>query len=223
MNKTRRKSTSKLSRERLIQAALDLIDTDGVEKLTVRRVAASLDVTPMALYWHFANKDELLDRIGDALAQQIDASVIEVDTHWESRLSALMHHLIDTLGTHPAAAEIAMQRLLYTEQGKRLVEVGLGALREAGLGKEDSFLIGRYALRTAVAVATEPVFTGASVSAERATQLQQEFDTQVEKTLGTFPLLHEMGEATRMASDPHRYREIAVKLFIDGVRHHNSS
>lgn len=223
MNKTRGKSPSKLSRERLIEAALDLIDAEGVEKLTVRRVAAALNVTPMALYWHFANKDELLDGIGDALAQQIDLSAIDMGASWDDRLSALMHHLIETLGAHPAAAEIAMRRLLYTEQGKHLAEIGLGALREAGLGKEDAFLVGRYALRTAVAVASEPVFTGASVSAERAAQLQQEFDTQVEKTPGTFPLLHEMGEGTRTASDPHRYREIAVKLFINGVRHRNGS
>lgn len=217
---SRRQRAPKLSRERLIRAALDLIDTDGVEKLTVRRVATTLDVTPMALYWHFAGKDELLDGIGDAIATRIDLSGIDADATWDVRLAALMRTLISTLAIHSGAAEIAMRRLLYTDQGRRVAELGLGALREAGLRGDDAFLVGRYALRTAVAVASEPVFTGASVSAERALQLQHEFDQQLDALPeAAFPVLRSTGDGLRAATDAHRYQEVSIKLFIDGLRH----
>lgn len=220
MTASRRQGAPKLSRERLIQAALDLIDADGVEKFTVRRVAAKLDVTPMALYWHFAGKDELLDGVGDALAERIDLSEIDADAKWSVRLSTLMHTLIGALATHPGAAEITMRRLLYTDQGRRVAEHGMSALRDAGLSDEDAFLVGRYALRTAVAVASEPVFTGANASAERALQLQHEFDQQLDALPKTaFPVLRGAGDGLRTATDAQRYREVSIKLFIDGLRH----
>lgn len=222
MSDRRRQGAERLSRDRLIEAAVELIDADGVDKLTVRRVAASVDVTPMALYWHFTNKEELLDGVGDALADRLDLSSIEPDSAWDDRLSKLLHTLIDALAEHPRAAEITMRRLLYTDAGKRLAELGLTVLRNAGLSEADAFLVGRYALRTAVAVASEPVFTGADVAPARASRLQHEFDEQITGAGDTFPLLRDMREDMRTATDSRRYREVAVDLLVNGVRHFRS-
>lgn len=214
-----RQRPPRLSRERLIEAALRLIDEDGVEKVTVRRVAAALRVTPMALYWHFAGKDELLDGIGDALAERLDLSGIALDRPWDDRLAALLHLLIDALAAHPGAAEITMRRLLYTMKGKRFVELGLSALGDAGISADDALLVGRYALRTAVAVAAEPVFTGIDLPPERATRLQREFEEQaVTLSEGDFPALRRMSQQLQAASDAKRYRDISVRILIKGIR-----
>ena len=54
-----------LTREAVVEVALDVADTEGLDKVTVRRLAQHFGVTPMALYWHVKNKDELLEAMGD--------------------------------------------------------------------------------------------------------------------------------------------------------------
>ena len=49
-----------LTRESVIEVALTLADADGLDSVTIRRLAQHFSVTPMALYWHVKNKDELL-------------------------------------------------------------------------------------------------------------------------------------------------------------------
>ena len=61
-----------LSRERILGAAVALADQDGVESLSMRRLAQELGVVPMALYKHVANKDELLDGMIDVVVGEID-------------------------------------------------------------------------------------------------------------------------------------------------------
>lgn len=68
--------TKGITRERIVTAALELLDDQGMDALTVRTLASRLDVRPSALYWHVRNKQELLDematevmrRVADALA-----------------------------------------------------------------------------------------------------------------------------------------------------------
>src|SRR6187431_559655 len=61
-----------LSRERVLQAAVELADREGPDGLSMRRLAAELGVVPMALYKHVANKDELLDGMIDVVVGEID-------------------------------------------------------------------------------------------------------------------------------------------------------
>ena len=58
-------TTAPLSREAMIDHALDVADTDGLAAVSIRRIAQDFGVTPMALYWHVKNKDELLAAMGD--------------------------------------------------------------------------------------------------------------------------------------------------------------
>ena len=57
----------RLSRDAILDRALAIADADGVDALSVRRLARELGVTPMALYWHFENKEALLHALGDRL------------------------------------------------------------------------------------------------------------------------------------------------------------
>src|SRR4051794_6147278 len=58
---------SDLSRDAIVERALTLMDAEGADAITIRRIAQEFGVTPMALYWHVANKEELLAAMGDAL------------------------------------------------------------------------------------------------------------------------------------------------------------
>ncbi|HYF73636.1 MAG TPA: helix-turn-helix domain-containing protein, partial [Nocardioides sp.] len=66
-----------LSPDRIAQAALEVVDTEGLDALTVRAVAARLEVAPSALYKHLAGMDALLDLVLDRIVSDVDVEVVE--------------------------------------------------------------------------------------------------------------------------------------------------
>lgn len=67
-----------LTRERIVAAALEVLDEGGIEAVTLRAVAARLDVRAPALYWHVSNKQQLLDEMGTEIQRRVLARVGEV-------------------------------------------------------------------------------------------------------------------------------------------------
>jgi len=73
----------RLSRERIVGAAVALADADGLEGLSMRRLAEELDAAPMALYRHVVNKDDLLDGMIDVVFAELD---FPTDTGWRAAM-----------------------------------------------------------------------------------------------------------------------------------------
>jgi TetR/AcrR family tetracycline transcriptional repressor len=124
-----------LSRDAILIAALDLVDREGTEKFSMRRLGAELGVDPMALYRHVPNKAAVFDGIMELIWGAIDLDAIEAepDRDWQSRLSAVMHALRDTLLQHPHAVSILGTRPLAGPELFTLVERVLAILVEGGL------------------------------------------------------------------------------------------
>jgi AcrR family transcriptional regulator len=92
-----------LDRHKIAAAALDLVRSDGSRRLTMRRIAAALDVDPAALYWHFADKEELLAEVAAHAARQAELPV-PADGPWPERARALCQELRRVLREHPELA-----------------------------------------------------------------------------------------------------------------------
>lgn len=75
-----RKSREPLSHERMLEAAVAVADTEGLQALTMRRLAADLGVEAMSLYYHLPGKESLLDGLADAVLDEIDAAVSHLGT-----------------------------------------------------------------------------------------------------------------------------------------------
>jgi TetR/AcrR family tetracycline transcriptional repressor len=110
-----------LHKRDVVDAATALLDSYGIADLTMRRLARELDVSPGALYWHFANKQQLLG----AVADQILEPVGDVTAGWRDRITGLGERLRDALLSHTDGAELvsasfaagqseAMARILTT-------------------------------------------------------------------------------------------------------------
>src|SRR3712207_4603006 len=69
----------------VVEVALTLAESEGLEALTIRRLAKELGVTPMALYWHFRSKDELLDGMAARIFEEVDLSV-DASAAWREQL-----------------------------------------------------------------------------------------------------------------------------------------
>ena len=206
-----------ISREVLVQRALELADAEGLAAVTIRRLAQELDVTPMALYWHVANKDELLDAMGDALFENM---VLPGPGSWSERLEVVLVALVDALRAHPASATLAFGRVMASEKGLDLTETALAVLHEAGFDSQRSSQIARQALQTAVMlVQAEP---GAEQHAGAPSQRQLQVDAKQVALAALsperYPHLAACSTYLLLCDDLSDYYRDGIDLFLAGVR-----
>ncbi|MFI7078402.1 TetR/AcrR family transcriptional regulator [Micromonospora sp. NPDC049903] len=89
-----------LSRERIVEAAVALIDADGLAGFSTRRLAAELGVRGPSLYNHFATKDAILDAVADSITGQVDVSYFGT-ADWRVALRRWGHTYRAALAAHP--------------------------------------------------------------------------------------------------------------------------
>lgn len=120
-----------LSRERILAAAVELADADGLSGLSMRRLAARLDVEAMSLYYHVRNKNDLLRAILERVLTELELP--PPDTPWKEALRAISlsaHHVLDR---HRWAAKVLMTPGASSETRSRWMEAVLASLAAAGL------------------------------------------------------------------------------------------
>jgi len=87
---------TRLTRAAVVDRALALADKLGLDALTIRKLATALGVTPMALYWHFRGKDELLGALAERVWSEIDLTV-DRTAPWTEQIRALLESLLKVL------------------------------------------------------------------------------------------------------------------------------
>jgi TetR/AcrR family transcriptional regulator, tetracycline repressor protein len=130
----RRRSDSdgELSRERLVREALALVDAEGLQALSMRRLAARLGVEAASLYYWLPNKAAIVDGVVEAI--RAEAFEIDVDRSmpWTDALRFLAYRYREVLHAHPNALPV-MARPITTERGMTFADTAIGLLREQGL------------------------------------------------------------------------------------------
>jgi AcrR family transcriptional regulator len=119
-----------LSRDSILDAAIELVDRAGLEALTMRALARQLDVGTMTLYGYFRDKRELVDAMVDALAER--APVPALRGSWRARLAELMTYLHRSLAAYPELARLRVAQPIVTPGAFRFTEAAIAVLREAG-------------------------------------------------------------------------------------------
>lgn len=89
-----------LTREKIANAAIDIVRSDGQQALSMRRIAALFDVDVAALYRHFKNKDALLAEIGQLVSQELDL-VLPTRGNWHNRFITLAQSIRERITSHP--------------------------------------------------------------------------------------------------------------------------
>jgi AcrR family transcriptional regulator len=154
--RARARARAPLTRDLLVARAIALADVEGLDAVTIRRLAQEHQVTPMALYRHFRDKDELLDGIAERLLANVPLAEPS-DAPWHEQLRDLLAALAAAVREHPALASLVLPRLMSSPPGLELAERGLAYLRLAGFSVEQAADLGRMAVTAAVAlVGAEP-------------------------------------------------------------------
>lgn len=127
-----------LSHDRIVAAALALVDAEGMEALSTRRLAAELGVSGPSLYNHFATKDELIDAVVDAVLGEVDISMFP-DPDWRSALERWARSYRAVLAAHPhIVPALAYGRPNYS----RLTDAAFRGLVAAGWPRAEAASVG---------------------------------------------------------------------------------
>lgn len=146
-----------LSRERIAATALELIDTNGLSGLSMRKLGAELGVEAMSLYHYVTNKDDLLDAVADHLYGVIDLPISIDPLDWEQAIRLGLGAFHDVLIEHEAALELFASRQVRSARSmgvlhwahERFVAVGLSVEQaHKALHLAVSFVMGHAASET---------------------------------------------------------------------------
>lgn len=140
MPKQARQPWGSLSREAVVEAALQLVDSGGMEALSMPRLAGLLGTGVMTLYGHVSNKADLVD----ALAERVLGELPTIDgggAGWKSVMAEHMRALRRAVLAHPALGEVLAARGLTTPSVFRHLEAGLVVLRSAGFDRRTAVQI----------------------------------------------------------------------------------
>ncbi|MDJ0344541.1 TetR/AcrR family transcriptional regulator C-terminal domain-containing protein [Streptomyces sp. H10-C2] len=121
-----------LSRELIVAAALTLVDAEGLQALSTRRLAAGLGVSGPSLYNHFKVKDDILDAVADTVVAQVDLSMFQGGADWQTALLDWGRSYRAALTAHPNIVPFLAQGPGRRPAGLRMADAVFGGMVDAG-------------------------------------------------------------------------------------------
>jgi AcrR family transcriptional regulator len=216
-----------LTRQAVVERALEIGTAEGLEAVSLRRLAQDLGVTPMALYRHVRDKQDLINAMTETVLEGIDATVgIRPEMTWTERLRLYLDHYKEQIEARPLALPLS---IAYSgEEGPRsfwkVLEDLLAILLDAGFGRREaivqirmvSILVAGYLLLRQQGAPLE-----ATLDDHQVDLLRKRFAlVQLSLPRDEFPNLVESAEETAEVwlSDPDRWWPNTVDLITFGLQ-----
>lgn len=219
---TKREPKIPLSRERVLRAAINVADRGGLDSLTMRRLAQELGVEAMSLYYHVANKDEVLDGMADSLIEEINALVagLEQEGDWKRDLRERILTARRVFLQHPWAPGVLETRTTMSAPVLIYFDSLLGLMRSGGF----SYDLAHHALHALGSRAlgfTQELFDpgddGGAAESE-ATELMEQMAQQAPHLIGMMmEISHDDPESTLGWCDDQVEFEFGLDLILDGL------
>jgi AcrR family transcriptional regulator len=125
-----------LSREAIVDAGLAIVRDEGIDALTMRRLAQALDTGPASLYVYVANRDELWKLLFDAAMASVQTEPTD-PARWREELQALAWRLVQVMAEdYPGIARLAMTHIPAGDNSLRIAESMLALLKAGGVGDQ---------------------------------------------------------------------------------------
>ena len=198
----------RLSPERILTAALGVVEREGLDALSMRRLAEELDVWPMAVYRYYRDKDELLDAMVDAASGGVPLP--DGSRSWREQLLELLTATRSALGRYAGGVDIPVGRALLSPSGLRMSEAGVRALIAAGLEPGEAARAWRALFAYAVGM---PPLAGADpgkVAREARVALAALSPEE-------YPSLAAVGDALAGAAEDQSEFEYGLERLLDGL------
>jgi AcrR family transcriptional regulator len=208
----------RLDPDKIVDTALAFADDEGPAAISFRKLAAQHGVTPMALYRHFKDKDDLLAALGDRLLADVVLPE-PTDEPWDQQLHALLTAFVTALRAHPRLADLTLPRILVAEPGLALAERALALLVEGGLPVDDAAEIGRQSICSLIAlVTTDPIAREVNDPEAREASLRRKRASLGALSPEQYPLVTSAAGALICPSSRDRYYAVGIDLVVAGIR-----
>jgi AcrR family transcriptional regulator len=211
-------ATEKLSKAAVAERALRLGNEEGLEAVTIRRLAQALGVTPMALYWHFKNKDELMLGIVDHVLDGVRAPRAATDP-WQSQLRTMVETLVTLMRKHPILADL-LHSVEKDEAASfsRATDDALTLLTRAGFDVQEAFWVASYLLHGAIGLVAGQPYCPAVVPPQGVAEWRRQKRLKMERLpADKFPMLIAFAATYPEQPDPERYFAFGIDLLMAGV------
>jgi AcrR family transcriptional regulator len=221
---TRQRSTrdrpakAPLSENAIVDAALAITRTEGLDAVTMRRVAAELDTGAASLYVYVRNRDELVRAMLDRVAETVPRVVPEPE-RWREQVHDLMRGFRDALEAHPGLASVLTGDVPTTENVLAGAENLLGILLAGGIASQDAAWAVDILMLIMTATATEADLrraAGRTTEADRDDAIAQIRDIFAGLPVTRFPLLIAHASELVAGAGEERFR-FAIDTFLDGL------
>lgn len=204
-----------VTRDRAVRAAVALADASGIASLSMRKLARSLGVEAMSLYYHVKNKDDLLDGMIEHVYGEI--SVPEIGGDWKTSLRKRAYSAREVLGRHPWAISMIEERT--TVAGMAQLNAVIGTLLDAGfsipVAAHAMSLLDSYTQGFALQEASLPTDSSGDL-----TEVTESIMAQRE-LMAALPHLARMG-AELILQPGYAYGnefDFGIELILDGIEH----
>jgi AcrR family transcriptional regulator len=207
-------SRQPLTRDRIVEAAIALVDEEGPDALTMRAVAQRLGAGTMSLYRHVPGREELLDLVLAAMATEVPVTPPTGD--WRMDLAAIARDVRTGLVRRPHLTVLLTSRAGRGVAELPMLDRTLGVLRTAGFGRRGA-VMANHALGNYVAGAAlwEAVGLAGETGEARAERRQAAADVIARLPAGQFPGLDWVGPKLVAGSVDERF-EAGLEFLLDG-------
>ncbi|GAA3431186.1 TetR/AcrR family transcriptional regulator [Kutzneria kofuensis] len=207
-----------LSRELIVDTALEILDREGMDGLSMRRIATELGTGAASLYAHVSNKDELQELLLERVLSQVPHEPPD-PARWASQLRDLCRHTVGALIAHTGIAQVALATIVPTgEASFSQAEAMLGLLRASGL--PDAQVAVAFDVLTlyctAFAVEANAIRSGQFSPAEIAERTRQLGEYMASLPPDRFPSLLALGPLLGSGDGERRFLA-AIDLVIAGI------
>jgi AcrR family transcriptional regulator len=207
-------SRDRLNRDRVLTAAVDFTDRCGLEAVSMRRLAAELDVVPMALYKHVTDKEELLDGMADLAISELGPLTPGTDWHHSIRNRILAARQVQR--RHPWLRRVLETRRTQTPTMLAYIDSLIAAFRSGGFSIPLTHHV-MHALGSRMWGFTQELFDdpnpGEPPSAEAVTALRAHFPNIAAVAAVA---VHDDGTVVSHGCDDQFEFEFALDLLLDG-------
>ena len=214
-----------LTADRIVAAAIDLLDAEGLDGLNMRRLGGRLGSAPTAVYWHVENKDNLVRLAADAVWNEIGLPDLS-ETDWRGAATAMATGLHEMLTRHPWLGQAFGSYLLYGAGKARYDDHSLAVYEKAGFTGADADLAAAtvfiFVLGCALAPAAEvSLARRLSQDGSNAEQVMAQTMARATEIAMQFPRLRERlhdTSAQGYAEAPAKTFEFGLTAILDGLQ-----
>lgn len=207
-----------LTQDAIVDAALEVLDADGLDRLTMRYVARTLDTSAAALYWHVGSKDGLLDLIFDRVIGEVPVPDPDPE-NWQEQVKQLARSERATILAHRDIIRLSIGRIPMGPNALRHADRVLAILRAGGVPDELAVAGQQLLISIVIGFAIDETGEGGHPPADQPAP--HEAAAMARDYLASLPaerFPHLVHLADRFADDdPDRRFELLLDLFVDGL------